>query len=239
MKKFGYSIITVATVLSLSGVAYAQTDGQGGPMGPKPPIGPRPEMMGSTTGGMPGKPPQGMMGPRGSSTPPGMMGSTTGTKPGMGPKMGSTTMMKPGPAINGFVLTVGSDSFTLATHRPETKATTTLTVTVTASTKFANGSSTGSLTDIKAGMMVVVQGKLATSTNSVTAEVVHYGNKAMNPMQGEKKGFIQGVGNFFRGVFGPRGSTTPPEIGSTTPSAAAGGAPGFINRLWERLFGAL
>lgn len=225
MKNLGFTLITAATILSLASVAYAQS----GPTGSDQPRQP-------LEGGVPpqgpgmGRPPLGA--PRGSSTM--SMGSSTRmNRPGLGLGSSSPDMR---PATNGFVVDIGASSFTLATHRKD-NSTTTLTVTITDSTKFMNGSTTGSIGGLTKGMIVIVQGKLATSTNSITADVIHYGNKAMMPPQGERRGVLQSVGNFFKGMLG-KGSTTPHMSSSTLEGAAANADDsGFMNRLFQHLFG--
>lgn len=176
-------------------------------------------------------------------------------------------------AIAGIVTSVSSTGFTMSGRgQGKNHATSTLTVTVTPTTIFKIRNSvedrmmsrtmgsttptdsttrpvlattTGSLADITVGAKVEVFGKVATSTNSITADKVHI-NRGKSEGRGEvnkmehgrgdmasgtperegKKGFFEKL----KGLFGATGSTS---------SSTAGGpaATGFIDFLSHALFG--
>ncbi len=175
-------------------------------------------------------------------------------------------------AILGVVTSVSSTGFTM-TGRGQGKnhATTTLTVVVTPTTIFkirnsmeggmmptrmgsttTSGSTTppvmatitGTLSDITVGTKVEVFGKIATSTNTITADKVHInrgkgegkghdekiergrGDMASGtPSMSDKKGFMQKLRDFIGGN----------GAGSTTAGGPA--ATGFIDFLSHALFG--
>jgi hypothetical protein len=173
-------------------------------------------------------------------------------------------------AIPGIVTSVSTTGFTM-TGRSQGKdhATTTLTVVVTPTTVFkirnsmeegmkpgsmgstTTGSTTppvmatttGSLSDVTVGSKLEVFGKVATSTNTITADKVHinrgkgegkgsdkmeHGRPGMasgTPTMSDKKSFMQKLRDFIGGS----------STGSTTSGGPA--ATGFIDFLSHALFG--
>ena len=159
--------------------------------------------------------------------------------------------------IPGIVTGIGTNSFTLATHLPPLMGkgmqphgsttlpspqnqggvgTTTLTVNVTASTTYRNGSSTASFSDITVGSRVIVIGQVSTSTKSVNATSVligigtqggaHEDNGRGNGGVSGQGGFLHSIGSFFGGLFGGGGN-------SGEGNQGGGPAAGF----WNFLFG--
>ena len=196
------------------------------------------------------------------------MASTTASRPEKGEKPETRK------TIPGIVTSVSAAGFTM-TGRGQGKnhATTTLTVVVTPTTVFKirnmttvmgkpqmvgsttqTGSTTpsmmatttGSLTDVFVGSKVEVYGKIATSTNTITADKVHINrgkgegreNDKMEKGHGmmgsstsstedRKPGFMKKFKNFFGG------STS----ASGTPPAGGPAGAGFIDFLSHALFG--
>jgi len=252
---FVISVLALAVFFSVSGVVFAQsTDGSQtqGMMGPRHPgegrpggmIAPFPGGNGTTTGMHDGP------GRRG----PGPMGSTTwqnGER--MGERHSSTTDTMHGPmmrGIPGVVTEVGSGSFLIAS-RGLGRGTTTLTVTVSDTTMYLHGSSTASFSDLSAGAKVIVFGKVATSTKTITAIRVQIGNDKGEGMkagmrdeggQGEQvqqggghPDFLSKFKKFFR-MGGQSGGGQ--SSGDTSGGPAAAGASGdFMNEVLSSLFG--
>ncbi len=220
-------------------VAYAETGN--GPKPPPPgapqhgPGGPRPALrygMGSTTEPREGRP--------------GMMGSTSRPggddgRPGM--RLGSTTEHMQPPmmrGIPGMVTEVSSDHFLMNTRGFKEGATTTLTVKVTSATVFRNGSTTGgSLADLSAGSKVVVMGKVATSTKTVSAERVMYGagdgKGPLPPRMNDDHGKMPaGVINKLKELFSSRAGDRASTAGGP---AAAGANDDFVGGFMQMLLG--
>ncbi len=162
---------------------------------------------------------------------PGAMGSTTKEHgPGM-MKQGSSTEMMRGEGfrgVPGIVTAVGADYF-LMTSRGLGKATTTITVKITPTTKFSkNASTTGSLADVIAGAKVEVLGKVATSTKTITAQRV-----MINPGKGVMKEHVEGkelregstTEKMLRPSFLGKFKNFLKRFGSMPPVPPSGGAP--------------
>ena len=176
-------------------------------------------------------------------------------------------------AIPGIVTSVSSTGFTMSGRgQGKNHATTTLTVVVTPTTIFkirnmmvvmgkpqmmgsttqtgsttppVMATTTGALADIIVGSKVEVFGKIATSTNTITADKVHI-NRGKGEGRGEKMEKIHGMMGSttsntedrkpgfmekFKGFFG--GSTS----ASGTPPAGGPAGAGFIDFLSHALFG--
>lgn len=226
MKKSTKLLLALAIVAfaTNAGVAYAQT-------------GPNLEARASTTQG----------GPKGPPALRGAMGSTT-----IQGKMGSSTeKMKPdmGRAFPGIVTSVSADHFLMASRGMGANATTTFTVNVGSTTQYLHGTSTSAYSLIKVGTKVEVMGKLATSTNTITAARINFGvgnvgkmgpggphasttaSTTMPEHPGKGNGLLNKLMKFFK--FGPPA----PSTASTAPAAAAESDNSFVNSVIQALFG--
>lgn len=161
--------------------------------------------------------------------------------------------------IPGTVSEVDADHFLMTSHLKD--ATTTLTVNVSAATSFVHGSSTSaSLADLSVGTKVVVIGKVATSTNTVTADRVVFGVQGMGRGDergravgdAQRNGSAQSSGSFFDNLkkfFGFRGGNSDqqptqsaqiqqaPQNGDNGGPASAASSGGFVNSVMQSLFG--
>jgi hypothetical protein len=110
-----------------------------------------------------------------------------GMKMDHGTSTGTSTMKhempKPVAGVLGKVTTVGSNSFTMDARLKD--ATTSITVNVMSSTTYRVGSTTGSFSSITSGLLVGVEGRVSTSTNTINAVTIFVLPDLKNhPMQG-------------------------------------------------------
>ena len=202
MKKstISYALIAAALLGSISAVAFAQ---QGGP-GIQAGVGANVNVgIGGGQGYGGGR---GFAGGNGSSTMPRGQGR-------MGGRMG----------IVGTVTDVESGYLTIQ-GREMNNATTTYTVDLTGTTSIMNGTSTGSLSDIAVGTRIAVNGPLATSTDTVTANTVTYG---LN-FAGRGNGMAPGMGRPGQGGNGYASATADASVG--------GGFFHSIGSFFKRMF---
>lgn len=228
--------LTAVAFLTTAGVALAQTPPQGGPGG-EGHAGP---------GMLSGRPNFG----------PGPHGSTTRIWNGPGGMHGSSTPMHGElRGIPGTVTQVDANDFLMSTPGfGKSMSTTTFTVLLSGSTQFVKGGEMGmgsssgsipqpqtaSLSDLAVGTHVVVMGKIATSTKTITADRVVIGGDR-GPDAGQRRG-AEGQGprqggilDFLKSLFGRHSLPGGTANGSTTPPVQPAGGGGAA--IWNFLFG--
>jgi hypothetical protein len=141
--------------------------------------------------------------------------NASSTRP-MGPK--EDTQLSNLGGVQGKVGTVGINSFTLTRPGNKEMATSTFTVQVSNTTQFSKGSTTAAFADVAVNARVVVFGRMATSTKTITAERVLLVGEIQQPLPiKEKKPFFPRLKELLFGAKGEHG--TRESMNHDTPAA--------------------
>jgi hypothetical protein len=139
--------------------------------------------------------------------------------------------------VPGIVTGVSTNAFTMVLPSNNEHTSTTITVTVTSTTKFMQGSTTAAFSNVAVGSRVEVFGKVSTSTRTIAAEriLIVPASKMMNSekVSGEREGIMSHIKNILMGKHGSSTSDRPEHMGSNSDSAAAIEGTGFFGTIFH------